>query len=266
MKASSLILPLAGTLLLASPFSWAGTPTTSEKAIILPASPPEDDGWYFTVAVYSWLSAVDGTTGIGPLSVSADTSVADALDELDFTYMSYFEVGKGRWSVGLDGIYAKLSDDNNFSLGPVRGSADIEQEQATITARLQYTIHKSEACKVDLFAGVRWTYIDVDTDINTNLGPGRTFGITRDWFDPIVGFRSTADLGGKWYLQVMADIGGFGVESDLTWQALAGFGYRFTKHVNGLIGYRALSVDYDKDGFKLDTTSYGPILGLSYTF
>lgn len=260
------ILPaLAAVLATAVPLS-AGTVTPPEKSVVMPPAPPQEDPLYFTIAVYGWLSAVDGTTGVGPTSVSADTSIADVFDEIEFGYMSYFEVGKGRWSLGVDAIYGKLSDDAAFAVGPVTGSADFEQEQAWITARLQYTVCKTDRHKVDLFAGFRWTYVDVDIDINTNLGPGVNLGLTRDWFDPIVGFRSVCDLNDKWFLQLMGDIGGFGVGSDLTWQALAGFGYRFSPKLNGLIGYRALGVDYEEDGFKLDTTSYGPIIGLSYTF
>lgn len=264
MKSS--LLPVLSLALAAALPALAGTPIASEKSVVVPPVPPAQDEWYFTVAVYGWLSAVDGTTGVGPTSISADTSISDMVDELDFGYMSYFEVGKGRWSLGVDAIYAELSDGSTFAVGPVSGSADFEQQQAWITARLQYNLIKTDRHKLDIFAGFRWTYIDIDIDINTNLGPGVNLGLTRDWFDPIVGFRSVCDLSDKWFLQVMGDIGGFGVESDLTWQALAGFGYRFTPKLNGLIGYRALGVDYDKDGFKLDTTSYGPIIGLSYTF
>jgi hypothetical protein len=262
----STLLPVLSLALAAALPIFAGSPVTSEKSVIVPPAPPLQDEWYFTVAVYGWLSAVDGTTGVGPTSVSADTSISDMIDELEFGYMSYFEVGKGRWSLGVDAIYAKLSDDSAFAVGPVTGRANFEQEQAWITARLQYTVCKTDRHKLDLFAGFRWTYVDVDIDINTNLGPGVNLGLTRDWFDPIVGFRSVCDLSDKCFLQLMGDIGGFGVESDLTWQALAGFGYRFTPKLNGLLGYRALGVDYEKDGFKLDTTSYGPVIGLSYTF
>lgn len=262
----SALLPILSLALATSWSAIAGTPVTSEKSVVIPAAPPAQDEWYLTVAAYLWTSAVDGTTGVGTTSISADTSIKDVLEELDFGYMGYFELGKGRWSLGVDVIYAELSDGSTFAVGPVRGSADFEQQQAWITARLQYTVCKTDRHKFDVFVGFRWTYFDIDIDVNTNLGPGVTLGLTRDWFDPIVGFRSVCDLNDKWFVQVMGDIGGFGVESDLTWQALAGLGYRFTPKLNGLIGYRALGVDYEKDGFKLDTTSYGPIIGLSYTF
>ena len=54
--------------------------------------------------------------------------------------------------------------------------------------------------------------------------------------------------------------------SDLTWQAEAAFGIMVTKNVFGEIGYRALGVDYDKDGFQMDTITHGFQLGLGLIF
>ena len=48
-----------------------------------------------------------------------------------------------------------------------------------------------------------------------------------------------------------ADIGGFGVGSDLTWSLLGTFNYVFTDKWSASLGYKYLSVDYDDDGYEI---------------
>ena len=70
------------------------------------------------------------------------------------------------------------------------------------------------------------------------------------------------------------DIGGFDVGSKFSWQALAALDYEFmrTKNVSwsGMIGYKALSVDYVKGSgltqYEYDMTMYGPIFGITARF
>jgi opacity protein-like surface antigen len=61
-----------------------------------------------------------------------------------------------------------------------------------------------------------------------------------------------------------ADIGGFGVGSDLTWQLFGGVGYQCTRNVEVEAGWRYLAIDYDDDGMVFDATVSGLILGLGF--
>jgi hypothetical protein len=61
-------------------------------------------------------------------------------------------------------------------------------------------------------------------------------------------------------------IGGFGAGSDLTWDVLAAAGYQWNDRFSLVAGYRALGVDYDKDGFVYDVVQHGPILGAVFRF
>ncbi len=245
--------------------AFAGTPVSSEKSVVIPETPAEKEG-YFTIAAYGWLSAVEGDTGIGPIAVSADTSINDLIDEFDGAFMTYLEAGYGRWSVGADLIWGQMKDDATLTRGPFFGRVGFKQEQAIITGRLQYALVMDDTTRLDVFAGARWMYLDVDVNIDTDFGPRRNFGMTEDWIDPIVGARVIHDFADKWFVQAMGDVGGFGAESEITWQALVGLGYRITPSVCTAIEYRALGVDYEKDRFSLDTISHGPFIGLSITY
>jgi opacity protein-like surface antigen len=95
---------------------------------------------------------------------------------------------------------------------------------------------------------------------------GRKFDQSKVWADPVVGARLRAVLYGKWFVSLIGDVGGFGLNSDVTWQAFAGVGYQITETFVLKVGYRAIGVDYSKDGFRYDIVEYGPLLGLGIRF
>lgn len=239
--------------------------TLPDKSVVIPPAPPEK-AWWVSFASDTWLSRVDGDIGIKGLTAPADMSLKDLLDELDFAYMGRFEIGYKRWSFSLDTVYAKLSTDTTFSFLNTSGKLSLEQEQIYATAHIQYRAVQTDNFLLELFVGARWTWLDVDTDLNIDLGYNNQFDLSEDWVDPIIGVNIGYDFTDKCFLHIIGDIGGFGVSSELTWQAFAGVGYRFTRHVSAIIGYRALGVDYDKHDFKLDTVTHGPVIVLGLKF
>lgn len=271
-------MTFSGAIAVASLPAFSGTepPPLQDTAAI--QSLEEAGGWWFHSTMHSWMAGIDGDVGIRGLSADVDASIGDVLDNLDFAYMTHLEFGYNRWGIGLDGVYAKLSSDADFDFGPVRGNAAMELEQAFVTARVQYRLVETGQHSFDLFGGIRWSFLDVDTDIHAafsfdrpalqrfNGSGSRRFDFSEDWVDPIVGFRSIIGLSDSWFFQVAGDVGGFGAASDLTWQAVGAIGYRFTPNVSVLLGYRALGVDYEDDGFKIDTVNHGPALALGFKF
>ena len=271
-RATHLCSPLtalsAACLLMGAVQAGETAPSAKEPAAppVIDTAPAKD--WWFSATLYGWLTDTTGDIGVRGFTAPVNIGMDDVLDDLDFAYMSYFEIGRGKWSLGVDGVYAKLSDDQTFAVGPVSGTASLEQEEAFITTRLQYRVVDTSRATIDGFTGFRWNYFSVDLDIDPNIG-GRTFEVGRseDWFDVIVGARAIIPMGDRWYFQAAGDIGGFGgAESQLTWQALAGFGYRFNNSVSAVCGYRALGVDYEGGDFMLDVVSHGPAIGLNFTF
>jgi len=67
-----------------------------------------------------------------------------------------------------------------------------------------------------------------------------------------------------------ADIGGFGVGSDASWQVLATYNWQMctmSGHpIDGYLGYRALSVDYSQASYKYDVLMQGPVMGATMRF
>jgi len=52
---------------------------------------------------------------------------------------------------------------------------------------------------------------------------------------------------GKWIGELKADLGGFGIGSQETYQIQAYGGYRFSKLFQATAGYRVLSIDYESE-------------------
>ena len=94
------------------------------------------------------------------------------------------------------------------------------------------------------------------------------------WADPLVGARLRHQFAPGWNLVMSGDVGGFGVGSKFSWQALAALNYDFYVRNNvtwsGMIGYKALNVDYSRGAglthYEYNMTMYGPIIGISARF
>jgi len=80
---------------------------------------------------------------------------------------------------------------------------------------------------------------------------------TDDWWDPFVGVRGHYDLNKAFYLTGRADIGGFGVGSELAWQVNAGIGCHVTRNLYSEMTYRLYDVNYRHDGLIFDVLTHG---------
>ena len=70
----------------------------------------------------------------------------------------------------------------------------------------------------------------------------------------------------RWSFVVIADIGGFGVGSDVTYGVMAGINWQFSDRFSTKIGYRYFYQDYDDEDFKWDMALSGPYVGLGIKF
>jgi hypothetical protein len=209
--------------------------------------------------------------------------------------MGYVEARNGRWGIYGDIVWGKFdfSGDAVRQRNPIanlnvsaRAKTGLDYEITMAESGLTYEVARwagnGSATGLDLIGGARyWNQeldlslaVDASVDLG-NLGLKRSGSLavarsgTLDWVDPFVGLRVRHVLSPGKELQFLGDIGGFGVGSDLTWQLFAGYGFEFWQSsLHGVIGYRALAVDYSQDdrGFKnnLDLILHGPVIGLSF--
>ena len=70
------------------------------------------------------------------------------------------------------------------------------------------------------------------------------------------------------------DVGGFDVGSQFSWNVLGAYSFQIGVYhgatYTGLLGYRALSVDFEKGSgasrYHYDMLQHGPLLGLTVSF
>jgi opacity protein-like surface antigen len=127
---------------------------------------------------------------------------------------------------------------------------------------------ETSTTRLDTYAGARVNWMETDVDINGKGPFGKSFSESGDktWVDPIIGFRVHHDLNEKWFVRALADIGGFGVSSDITWQGMASLGYRVTDNASVGLGYRGIGTDYTSGTTTYDVISHGLLLGFEYKF
>src|SRR5213080_1260991 len=94
----------------------------------------------------------------------------------------------------------------------------------------------------------------------------RTFSKNEYWFDPYIGLRGRYNFDKVFYTAVRGEIGGFDVGSDLMWEVEGVVGINLTRCIFTEVGYRALSVDYQNNGFLFDTITHGPQITTGITF
>ncbi|HEU5311015.1 MAG TPA: hypothetical protein VFV24_06145, partial [Candidatus Eisenbacteria bacterium] len=97
------------------------------------------------------------------------------------------------------------------------------------------------------------------------IGPfGRLPSGDQDWWDPIVGATASLPVSRAVSLRARGDVGGFGIGSDLTWQAHPYLDWIFMQNASLQAGYRWLDVDYENDdAFRWDVLTQGPQVGVT---
>lgn len=224
----------------------------------------QDDSWKFHLVPYLWMSGLNGDVMVKGLPAEVDASFGDLWDALDMAFLLHAEVEKGKWGLLLDPVYFKLSKDAKAGSTNVK----VELTEWIVDLGAFYSLLDAQMIRIDALAGGRYMSLDMVLDVT---GIGDVSG-SKSWFDPIVGARMMADFTEKLRFTARADVGGFGVGSNLAWNLSGFLGYQFTPLFSLWGGYRVLDVDYEdgskgnRDYFKYDMTTSGPVIGLGFTF
>lgn len=255
------------SLILAFVTSTAFGGTSSSKSpVVEPVKPASS--WWFTLTPYSWVTTTKGDMGVLGRVAPVDISFSDTLDDLEFAYMMAVEGGFDRWAFGFDGIYAASSSRASLPANSVtsftRATVDFDQFFARLHAG--YRVIDEENFKLTPFIGARFSYVSTELVLSGGIGPNFEADGSKSWVDPIIGIHGSKEINDRWFIHGGGDIGGFGVSSDLIWQANVALGYRVNDRMTSIIGYRALGVDYTSGGFLVDTIAHGPFMGLSINF
>ncbi len=237
-------------------------------ALALLASPAAAQEWEFSVTPYFWASGLEGDIGAFPnLPVAeVDLSFGDILEDLDGAIMIKGEAQRGRLGLIVDFAYVKTdsSSDNVGIRDPQFTGVTLENEMVTATFAGTWRIVEEEQYSIDVVGGVRYSKVSAELTLFVRDTAVRRANPDESWFDPVIGARTKVQLSPRWSLAAHGDVGGFGVSSDLTWQAVGTASYAFNDRWAASGGWRYYAVDYEEDGFIYDISQHGPILGVTF--
>jgi len=246
--------------------------------IALPSMAQEDakkeKQWNFTAAPYLLMPYMNGDVGLGPAMVNVDANPGEIFDNLDFGMMLYFEASSDKWVVNFDLLYMNLGAKGETFL--LERETVVDVRQLGLTFNGLYRVAEWASVGV----GFRVNSIKLGLTIAAVAGPGPgeedlfpaiDVSMTQTWVDPLIVARvMTRFNDSSWRLGMVADIGGFGIGSDLAWQINPFVGYQFSKLFEIDLAYRWLAMDYETgsgaDYFLYDIVISGPELGLLFHF
>jgi hypothetical protein len=214
----------------------------------------QKDKWTFDLSLYGLASGMSGDVTVRGVNADLDVGFDEIWDNLEFGAMGSMRVGYERWALQTEVIY--------MGLGASKNGVSADMDQWIVEPTLGYTVCK----EFEALAGVR--YNNLSGEIR---GPfGRNPSGTQDWWDPIVGANLRLPFAKKLSFNVRGDIGGFGIGSDLTWQAFPYLSWQVTKWGSLQAGYRWVYVDYETGSgtsrFRYDVLTQGPQLGFTLHF
>ncbi len=228
----------------------------------------------FTLAPYAWLTGLYGTVGVGNKDVKVDASFADLSKYLNFAAMIHADfMYRDKLGLLAEFNYSLLGDQASHKSVSLDSQMSLILSDVAGVYRLGTVALGGEGgntASFDLTGGIRIWSLTTTLDVATAENGGRTVSATKTWVDPTVGARAFFHLGKRWELDFRGGVGGFGLASNFTWDAMALAGYSLWDHGTILAGYRAVGVNHTEGSgaskFTFDATLQGPILGLAFTF
>jgi hypothetical protein len=226
------------------------------------------DEWTHTAYVYMVGAGIDGKAGLGGVTADVDVNFGDILDSLEFSTMGGYRGERGPWAVVADLNYLRVEQrkDGIGPFGQTRATVDADQLVFELDGSYALDEHWS------VYGALRYWRLDVDLQVVGGGPLGETLARSGDeqWVDPVVGARYVVPLSQRWSLIAKGDIGGFGVGSDFSWQAVAFANWSLNEHANVQLGFRYIDVDYE-DGtsagpLRYDVTLGGPAAGFAWRF
>ena len=219
------------------------------------------DAWRFEFTPYLWFPNISGTIATDPLPTATfETPELGLLDNVEFATSATFTARDDDWVVLSDFSYTKLGLDENIS------GSNLSIDSAVYWAMIAggHSIASGPAGRIDLFGGFRYTFLD--GDIESSGGVSGSNRNNQDWFDPLVGFDASAKLAERWSVGLLADIGGFGVGSDLAYEIWPRVSWGYNEIITLNVGYRLLAMDFERSDVTYDVTEAGWIVGVGLAF
>ena len=237
--------------------------------------------WRFEITGYGWASSVAGSTGFGTLPTLAyHASFLTLLEHLQGGFMSSIVARNDTFIGGIDFVWSRiggsstLSNADNVLYG---GKTSLTLNEAFITAfggvRVPLGVPNLELYGT---VGARNFFSGTKIGVSGPLGLfSGTETVNKDWVMPVGGFAAHYRFDDRWFMNMLADLGGW--SDSATGQALASVGYNWTQNISTTLGYRVMytythqdtgfsQLTFEPRSFRYQQWMYGPFAGFKYSF
>ena len=218
-----------------------GTSATPSSVVPPPPSDVDDPHWHFVSLSYLWFPGVSGTVGAKGYSTRVAVSPTDILSHFNIGIMGSFEAQYKRWSLPVDFVWVKLSDDKAFVRLPGY-SAKVTVKEGIFTQKVNYLVVDGKMLKVRATAGVRGWYVSENLQLQPPVPPNFSVGTSQGWADVVGGANVIVPLSPKIAVFITGDAGGGGANVD--YQVASFANYQIKPKIGLGVGYRYLDVNY----------------------
>jgi hypothetical protein len=226
-----------------------------------------DGEWTYSVTPYLWLAGISGTVDGFALLPPAEVDVGfldDILGNINFAAMFAVEARKDRYGLFVDLAYVDVEEGATLR-GVIYDSVNLQAKLWLSKIAGEVRLVESEGGHLDLLAGLQ--YMSWENSLKFSGDRSRDATGKDDWFDPLIGVKGARGIGDSaWFVNGFLMLGGFGVASDMTWDANLNLGYQWTGTFSTTVGYRYFDVDYEDDGFAVDVAMDGLVIGFNWAW
>ena len=233
------------------------------------------------VILYAWVPGVHGHVTIRDRTARTDFSIAQQWDlmiyDLDFAAIGQVELYYGNFGVIFNGVYDKESPGTTIDHLSFNGGLKTTVLDLVATYNLEgvtSALSLPSCSRFELLAGVRYYELGSSLTLSEDRPPFRTVSEShsREWMDPIVGFRARFPIFDGLTGQFRGDVGGFDLpqSSKFSWNIEATVEYCCSERASLFGGWRWLDIDRQRGSgvshFGFDNLLSGPLAGLVIKF
>lgn len=223
------------------------------------------DTWNVSASPYLWAAGISGKAGqFGQPASKIDSSFSKIFSELDLAFMAAVEARRNRFSLLGDVMYSRLSGSGKNHFGVLSKEVDITSKSFSGFLGAGYSVLESDRGHLDVVGGGRLWYASTKIALKGGLLDGKSQRDSATWVDAVAGLRGRYLFNDSWFFTGWGVVGAG--QARLDWDATAALGYQINNDFSAVLGYRAVGVNYNRNGFIYNVIQQGPIMGLAYRF
>ena len=223
-------------------------------SFMIQAQSSNTDKWRYEITpLYVWGSGISGNIGLLGQNVPVDISFSDIVDKFNYGLTLHFEAKKRGLAILADVLY--------LDLGTEKNGIKVNLKQTVFEGGIVYRL----SYLMEILAGCRYLYLKPGITIPVN-----SIDLERSkyLFDPFFGVRIKYSFpNSDFTVSCRADVGGFGIGTNFSWNIIAKLTYRISEHLTLSAGYRYFDLKYEGNDsqpqFNYDLVMSGPGLGLT---